>query len=174
MTPLPKRGFGPPLVRYVFHKNPRLSRIGGTGFEIAQNELLRVRFCVEGGGQTNTQGKVSCRSACSRPTGLSSSSVTISRRVKGGGLRMGVVRRPTMEPFFVKKNTVISSFLSLEFWCSEGHLAQFDLMLTLFRPIPTHFKPFCRADLTCFHLFQHILPRGPDLFSPIWNYFVSQ
>ena len=29
-----------------------------------------------------------------------------------------------------KKNTTISRLLPLQFWCSEGHLAQFDLILT--------------------------------------------
>ena len=42
------------------------------------------------------------------------------------------VRRPTMEPSFVKKNTAISRLLPLEFRCSEGHFAQVDLILTLF------------------------------------------
>ena len=59
--------------------------------------------------------------------------------------------------------TAISNFLPLEFWRSEGHL-QFDLILNPFRPILTFFKPFCRADLTYFHLFRPILPGGPDLF----------
>ena len=52
--------------------------------------------------------------------------------------------------FLCQRITAISSFLSLEFWCSEGHLAQFDLILTPFRPISTYFKPFCRADLPYF------------------------
>ena len=73
-----------------------------------------------------------------------------------------------------QKNSAISSFLSLEFWCSEGHLAQFSLILTPFRPIPTYFKPFCQADLTYFYLFGPIFPGRPGLFSPIWTYFVSQ
>ena len=47
------------------------------------------------------------------------------------------------------------------------------IMLTPFRPIPTYFKPFCRADLTYFHLFRPIFPGGPDLFSPIWTYLVG-
>ena len=88
-------------------------------------------------------------------------------------LHIPKIWRPTMEPFFVKITTM-SSFLSLEFWCSEGHLAQFDLILNPSRPIPTYFKTFCRADLTYFHLFRPFLPGWPDLFSLIWTYFVSQ
>ena len=34
--------------------------------------------------------------------------------------------------FFGQKITAISRLLPLEFWCSEGHFAQFDLTLTLF------------------------------------------
>ena len=78
-----------------------------------------------------------------------------------------------MEPFFVKQFSAISSFLSVEFLCSEGHLAQFDLILTPFRPIPTYFKPFCRADLggggifTCFDLFCRADLTYFHLFGPI-------
>ena len=43
-----------------------------------------------------------------------------------------LLRRPTMEPFFCQKITAISRLLPLEFWCSEGHFAQFELILTLF------------------------------------------
>ena len=76
--------------------------------------------------------------------------------------------------FFRQKITAISRLLSLEFWCSKGHVAQFDLMLTLFLPILTYFDLFCRADLTHFHRFWPILPCGPDLFPPISTYFVLQ
>ena len=55
--------------------------------------------------------------------------------------------------FFCQKITAISRLLSLEFECSEGHVAQSDLMLTLFLPILTYFDLFCRADVTHFHLF---------------------
>ena len=48
------------------------------------------------------------------------------------GARMTHVRRPTMEHFLVKKITAISRLLPLEFWCSEGHFAQVDQILTLF------------------------------------------
>ena len=34
--------------------------------------------------------------------------------------------------FFCQKITAISRLLPLEFWCSEGHLARFDPILTLF------------------------------------------
>ena len=34
--------------------------------------------------------------------------------------------------FFCRKITAISRLLPLEFWCSEGHFAQFDPILTLF------------------------------------------
>ena len=60
------------------------------------------------------------------------------------------------------------SYLPLEFWCSEGHFAQFDLILTLFWPILTCFDLFRRADLTYFHTYS-------DLFAgrtwPIFTYF---
>ena len=49
----------------------------------------------------------------------------------------------------------------LEFWCSEGHFAQFHLIWTLFWPILTCFDLSCRADLTYFHLFWPI--RRADL-----------
>ena len=54
-------------------------------------------------------------------------------------------RCPTMEPFFVKKNTAISRLLPLEFWCPEGHFTQFHLILTLFWLILTCFDLFPRA-----------------------------
>ena len=60
-----------------------------------------------------------------------------------------------------QKITAISRLLPLEFWCSEGHFAQFDL---IFWPSPTCSDLFCRADLTYFHLFRPI--RRADL-----NYF---
>ena len=63
--------------------------------------------------------------------------------------------------FFVKKITAISSLLPLEFWCSEGHFAQFDLILTLFWATLTCFDLFRRADLTYFHIFRPI--RRADL-----------
>ena len=48
------------------------------------------------------------------------------------------------------------------------------LSLTWFWPILTYFDAFCQAGLTYFHLFWPISPGGPDLFSPISTYFVSQ
>ena len=50
---------------------------------------------------------------------------------------------------FGQQITAISRFLPLELWCSEGHLAQFDLILTF---------------LTKSDLCRPILPGGPDLF----------
>ena len=71
------------------------------------------------------------------------------------------IRCPTMEPFFCQNITAISRLLPLEFWCSEGHFTQFDLILTLFWPILTCFDLFRRADLTYSHLFRPI--RRADL-----------
>ena len=72
--------------------------------------------------------------------------------------------------FLCEKNYAISSFLSLEFWCSEGTFGSIrPNFRPPFRPTPTCFKPSCRADLTYFHLFRPILPGGPDLLSPIWT-----
>ena len=74
------------------------------------------------------------------------------------------------------RTNLLSALCGLPTWNfdSEGHFAQFDLILTMFWPMLTCFDPFQRAGLTYFHLFRLILQGGPDLFSPIWTYFVSQ
>ena len=76
-------------------------------------------------------------------------------------IRYGRLGVPPWSLFFCQKITAISRLLPLEFWCSEGHFAQFDLILTLFWPILTCFDLFWRADLNYFHLFRPI--RRADL-----------
>ena len=62
--------------------------------------------------------------------------------------------------FLCQKMTAISSCRSLEFWCSEEHLAS---IRPNFDPVSTN------SDL-----FQTILPGRPDLFSPIPTYFAGR
>ena len=88
-----------------------------------------------------------------------------------GGEELHVIfRRPTMEPSFVKtyRDFEASSFGILVF---RGHEVRFDL---IFGPVLTNSDLFCRAGLTYFRLFRPISPCGPNLFSPISTYFVSQ
>ena len=100
---------------------------------------------------------------------LSACAPALRSRYRGSNaqssLSLEKFRRPTMQPVLVKNYRDFE--LSLEFWCSEGHLAQFDLILTLFRPTPTYFKPFCRADLTYFDLFCRAGLTYFHLFRPI-------
>ena len=74
--------------------------------------------------------------------------------------------------FFAKQITVISVFRPLEFWCSEGHLARFDQILTLFKPAWASYHLFRRADLT-YSTCPVYSPGGPDLYPPISTYFVT-
>ena len=71
---------------------------------------------------------------------------------------------PPWSLFFCQRITAISRLLPLEFWCSEGHVAQCDLILTLFWPILPCSDLFRRADLTYIHLFRPIRRAGLTYF----------
>ena len=71
-----------------------------------------------------------------------------------------VLRRPTMEPFFVKKLPRFQFFFFLGICVFRG---TFGSIRPNFDPVSTN------SDL-----FQTILPGGPDLFSPILAYFAGR
>ena len=76
------------------------------------------------------------------------------------GEKWGSIKLPSAHIYIYIYIFAISRFPLLEFWCSDGHLAQFDVILT--------------SVLTNSDLFRPVLSGGPDLFSPISTYFVSQ
>ena len=77
------------------------------------------------------------------------------------GCKPRVPQTTALEIPGLSKITAISRLLPLESWCSEGHFAKFDSIMTLFWPILTCFDLFRRADPTYFHLFRPI--RQADL-----------
>ena len=85
--------------------------------------------------------------------------------------RAYTLRCPTIEPFSCQNITAISRLLPLEFWCSEGHFAHFDLILTLFW---RYFQTCFAGQTWPIFTYSDLLSGGPDLFSLISTYLVSQ